>query len=86
MSEYEASLRDHERTIDELRSTVLKAKMDASTLLSDLEKMTAERDLLRGDIERLEQEFVILEDDRDRWRKDCLKNTEVLRSKGKDND
>jgi predicted nucleic acid-binding Zn-ribbon protein len=51
-----------------------------------LESVRTESDLLRGDIERLEQEFVILEDDRNRWRKAFLEQAEVLRSKGKDND
>jgi phage shock protein A len=38
MSEYEATLREHERTINELRNTVLEAKMAVSLLESYLAK------------------------------------------------
>jgi len=83
MSEYEATLRDHERTIDELQKKLMWAreaadfrKIAVDRLQLLLDSMTAERDLLLGNIERLEQRFATVEDDRNRWRKAFLKQAE----------
>jgi phage shock protein A len=59
MSEYEATLRDHERTINELRNTVLEAKMAVSLLESYLVKanqQTADwQDLATRAIDQIEE-------------------------------
>lgn len=70
------SLATLQAQFDDLHKRLMWAREDAETRKISLDSVTAERDMLRGDIERLEQEFVILEDDRNRWRKAFLKQAE----------
>jgi predicted nuclease with TOPRIM domain len=43
-------------------------QQQVNSLLTDKRRLEAEGHLLRGDIERLEQKFVYLENERDQWK------------------
>ena len=71
MSEYEATVRDYERTINELRNTVLEAKMAVSLLESYLAKanqQTADwQDLANRAITQIEEWRAICEEWQNRY-------------------
>ena len=71
MSEHEATVRDYERTINELRSTVLEAKMAVSLLESYLAKanqQTADwQDLANRAITQIEEWRAICEEWQNRY-------------------
>jgi phage shock protein A len=71
MSEHEATVRDHERTINELRNTVLEAKMAVSLLESYLAKanqQTADwQDLANRAITQIEEWRAICEEWQNRY-------------------
>jgi phage shock protein A len=71
MSEHEATVRDYERTINELRNTVLEAKMAVSLLESYLAKanqQTADwQDLANRAITQIEEWRAICEEWQNRY-------------------
>jgi uncharacterized coiled-coil DUF342 family protein len=70
------SLASVQAQFDDLQKRLMWAREDADMRKIALDSVTAERDRLRNEIDNLEQEFVILEDDRNRWRKAFLKQAE----------